>query len=371
MAAYMMMIIHLCLLLSLTQLSLQQTFPNLGFGLLEESPTADAYIQRYIDPKTQDFQRKAGVVFRQKPHFFIVGSPKCGTTSLYEALMYHPDICRSVEKEPFFFIYTQLFVQGYQAYHKNFPECKDGIDHIDASAFYFHLPYVPSRIKAFYAPEHFDKIGIVVILRNPSIREFSFYQHLYRDCVRRMKKYLHREKRDGWSTAKRNTSTLCDVVSCKLLSCKKSFHKAALADPGKALSTFAEYIDNKQIDLYQSRYILHIKNWLQYFRRDQLFIINFEYLTAHPPDALNRIVHFWGLNTTGDWWGAEDTSGALPSLNNAPMKNYFACETKQSIDSHTQKHTQELYDFMALGGGPASEPKFLPFAEAKRCDAFI
>ena len=38
-----------------------------------------------------------------KPNFFIVGAPKCGTTTLYSWLKNHPDIFMPQEKEPHYF----------------------------------------------------------------------------------------------------------------------------------------------------------------------------------------------------------------------------------------------------------------------------
>ena len=38
-----------------------------------------------------------------KPNFFIVGAPKCGTTSLHEYLQHHPDVYMPYYKEPHFF----------------------------------------------------------------------------------------------------------------------------------------------------------------------------------------------------------------------------------------------------------------------------
>ncbi len=39
----------------------------------------------------------------KRPNFFIVGAPKCGTTSMYYYLQNHPDIYMSVPKEPLYF----------------------------------------------------------------------------------------------------------------------------------------------------------------------------------------------------------------------------------------------------------------------------
>jgi sulfotransferase family protein len=39
----------------------------------------------------------------KKPNLFIVGAPRCGTTSLWSYLKDHPDIFMSAEKELYFF----------------------------------------------------------------------------------------------------------------------------------------------------------------------------------------------------------------------------------------------------------------------------
>ena len=47
--------------------------------------------------------RSAALQGRAKPNFFIVGAPKCGTTSLHEYLQRHPDVFMPFFKEPHFF----------------------------------------------------------------------------------------------------------------------------------------------------------------------------------------------------------------------------------------------------------------------------
>jgi hypothetical protein len=39
----------------------------------------------------------------RKPNFFVVGAPRCGTTSLWSWLKAHPEIFMPAEKELFFF----------------------------------------------------------------------------------------------------------------------------------------------------------------------------------------------------------------------------------------------------------------------------
>ena len=42
----------------------------------------------------------------KRPDFFILGAPKCGTTSMAAWLSEHPNVFMSPIKEPFFFVRT-------------------------------------------------------------------------------------------------------------------------------------------------------------------------------------------------------------------------------------------------------------------------
>ena len=47
-----------------------------------------------------------------KPNFFIIGAPKCGTTSLHAYISTHPDVYMCTPKEPNFFTSQQITEQG-------------------------------------------------------------------------------------------------------------------------------------------------------------------------------------------------------------------------------------------------------------------
>jgi hypothetical protein len=55
-----------------------------------------------------------------KPNFFIIGAPKCGTTSLADLLSQHPDVYFSPEKEPRFFSHDATYARGFDAYEELF-----------------------------------------------------------------------------------------------------------------------------------------------------------------------------------------------------------------------------------------------------------
>jgi len=133
------------------------------------------------------------------PNFFIVGTPKAGTTSLYYYLEEHPDIFMSPIKETNYFSYAEIKAQ--QLYYNEehisslgqylelFKEAKDEKAIGEASVSYLYYPSVPSKIKEFNS-----EARIIIVLRNPVDRGFSHYlmdrrlglvDLLYEDIIRK------------------------------------------------------------------------------------------------------------------------------------------------------------------------------------------
>lgn len=109
------------------------------------------------------------------PNLFVIGAPRCGTTSLYAALKQHPDVYASVLKEPHFHApdlpeqphtvsdpddYARLFAAAGAARYR-----------AEASVWYFYSREAPTRI----ADAHPDA-RIVLLLRNPAEMAISLYE---------------------------------------------------------------------------------------------------------------------------------------------------------------------------------------------------
>jgi Sulfotransferase domain len=102
----------------------------------------------------------------RKPNLFIVGAPRCGTTSLWSYLKDHPDIFMSAEKELYFFD-SDLRPSTWQPpsleqYLANFSAA--GLQKIigEATPSYLRSERAPTEIKVFSS-----EAQIVVMLRNP------------------------------------------------------------------------------------------------------------------------------------------------------------------------------------------------------------
>lgn len=114
------------------------------------------------------------------PNFFIVGTPKAGTTSLYYYLEEHPDIYMSPIKETNFFSFDEIKSQGlfYNEEHissrENYLAQFEGVTSEtavgEASVSYLYYPDVPAKLKKFN-----PNTKIIIVLRNPIDRGFSHY----------------------------------------------------------------------------------------------------------------------------------------------------------------------------------------------------
>ena len=109
------------------------------------------------------------------PNLFVIGAPRCGTTSLFAALKQHPDVYASVLKEPHFHApdlpaqphtvtdpddYACLFAYaGKQRYRA------------EASVWYFYSEEAPARIARAHPGAR-----IVLLLRNPADMAISLYE---------------------------------------------------------------------------------------------------------------------------------------------------------------------------------------------------
>lgn len=117
---------------------------------------------------------------KSKPNFFIVGTPKAGTTSLYYYLESHPEVYMSPIKETNFFSYEEIkkqnlfyneeHIKNLEQYSLQFEGVKDEKAIGEASVSYLFYPSVPAKIKEFNTDAR-----IIIVLRNPIDRGYSHY----------------------------------------------------------------------------------------------------------------------------------------------------------------------------------------------------
>jgi len=111
-----------------------------------------------------------------KPNLFLLGAPKCGTTSMMHYLSEHPSIFVSAEKEPHYFntdsarryyfdedIYLSLFENA----------SNDHQYRCEGSVWYLYSEVAVDNIEQFT-----NDVKYIVMLRNPTDLFFSLHQEL-------------------------------------------------------------------------------------------------------------------------------------------------------------------------------------------------
>ena len=111
-----------------------------------------------------------------KPNFFIVGAPKCGTTSLHEYLQRHPEVFMPFYKEPHFFgadlegSRFRQFRGKHEKYLKLFRNARHEKRIGESSPWYLVSKTAADEIHA-YAPH----AKIIIMLRNPVDMMYSMW----------------------------------------------------------------------------------------------------------------------------------------------------------------------------------------------------
>ncbi|MFT5179659.1 MAG: hypothetical protein ACI9GH_000056 [Candidatus Paceibacteria bacterium] len=115
------------------------------------------------------------VMMNKKPNFFIIGAPKCGTTSVSEYLREHPDVFFSNPKEP------NYFNTDFNKEHRKFLTEEEYLERCfsdsegykmagEGTVFYLYSKEAVSNILKFNPDSKF-----IVMLRNPVDTAYSWH----------------------------------------------------------------------------------------------------------------------------------------------------------------------------------------------------
>lgn len=108
----------------------------------------------------------------KKPNFFILGAPKCGTTSLAHWLSLHPQIYMSPIKEPNFFNHDFKYRLSLEKYEQLFEGATQDHRAIgEASVWYLYSKTAVENIENYVKNSRF-----IVCLRNPVDMAYSLHQ---------------------------------------------------------------------------------------------------------------------------------------------------------------------------------------------------
>lgn len=205
------------------------------------------------------------------PDFFILGTAKCGTTSLHAWLDSHPDILMSDPKEPFFLEAEYEAGREYywQTYFKHWQgEALTG----DARHRNLYFSYVPERIR-----ELSPAARCIILLREPVARAHSHWWHWRRRGM---------EPLDFRSAVEADIERIESGIGVRTP--EEMAEYARRLDPaGKG--PYRTYVDS-------GYYAEQIERYLSVFPKEQVKIVFFENLVRTPKQHLEDILRFLGVD---------------------------------------------------------------------------
>ena len=189
-----------------------------------------------------------------KPNFIIVGSAKCGTTTLSDLLSHHPDCCFSRPKEVHFFSNDSLYDKGWNRYKNAFSHYNGESLIGEATPNYTAIPTRANCAERIYRFN--PNMKIIYIVRNPYNKLVSSWKmHCFN-----LDHHLH-------GTAIKGFDHYIDFISTDFLSIEHCRYKY-------------------QLDFYYKKF--PSKNILVLFLEDWI---------SNPEDEANRLFQFLGLDS--------------------------------------------------------------------------
>lgn len=169
----------------------------------------------------------------------MVGCSRCGTTWVDKALREHPEIYLPPNKQTYFF--DSHYDKGIQWYLDHFTGILPSHNAVGEIATYYSQPDIIPLVA-----EHFPQAKLLMSVRNPIDRAYSFYQS--------------RASRFDWT----------------------NIEQAIEQQPNDILE--------------RGKYSEQIEGILKYFPEEQLKVVFFDDLTAQPEEFLRSILNFIGVD---------------------------------------------------------------------------
>jgi hypothetical protein len=256
---------------------------------------------------------------RVLPDFLIVGSTKCGTTSMHGWLVEHPFVAPTKKEIHFFNMNYGRRADWYRSY---FPYASDR----DAFAAEHGRPFISGEATASYLAHYWTptraaklvpNARLIVCLRDPADRSYSQYHYF---------------RRRGSEPLESFEEAIADEEE-RL----RGEEEREIEDPSH--HSWRVY---RWGYLRTSRYAEHLERWLEVFPREQFLFLKFEDVVAAPERALEQIHEHLGL--------PQHSNGELPTLN-AGSYEPMAEETRARLREYFGPHNERLRELTGIDFG--------------------
>ena len=249
------------------------------------------------------------------PDFYIIGFVKCGTTSLYEYLISHPNVYPPKGKEIDYF--DRLYSRGINWYKMGFPLKLHRfiVTRIfrrpfltgEATPRYIESPHAADRIKQVTPNAKF-----IILLRNPTTRAFSQYNMNLRNDYeyRNFENALNHE---------------AERIEGRMQKMEQ--------DPNY-------YSWNYDLYGYSEHgiYVDKIKHWMEVFPKEQFLIIQSEEFLEQKSKTFAQVLKFLGLPV----WEPDE----YVLYKKRDYKESMEPELRKKLTDNFKPHNQRLYEFL-------------------------
>lgn len=250
---------------------------------------------------------------RKAPDFLIIGAQKSGTSSLYEQICYHPNIRKAARKEVHYYDWT--YNRGEFWYRAHFPlKWRNSVLTGEATPHYLYHPLAAQRI---YNDN--PDIKLIIVLRDPTERTLAHYRH---------------EVRHG-------NENLSPVEALKRPENARSRYDQLVSNPSK-------FNRRDQLYSYVTRgyYLLQIKQYLRYFDRNNILVLNSIDLFDKPKDTVSMAWDFLGLTSKMD-----DSKFDFAPMNVNPNQKLNDKAVQEKLKTHFYNHNEMLFDYLGKDFG--------------------
>lgn len=252
---------------------------------------------------------------RRMPDFLIIGAQKCGTTSLFNYLVQHPDIGEPHRKEISYFSYK--FCRGSSWYKSFFPIFIPGLkqDFLitgEATTEYICYPNSAKRVA-----QAMPNLKLITLLRNPVDRAYSHYHHTKRMGMESL----------SFEEAITKEDERVSRYKKKILEDKNYYHI------------------NYHYYTYLSRgiYADQIKDWPQLFNQEQILVLKSEDFFNRPSKTFKQVLEFLELPS----WEPKQ----YKQLNSNSYQNMIDSQTREKLVDYYKPHNERLYQLLDMNFG--------------------
>jgi hypothetical protein len=260
----------------------------------------------------------ATAALRLRPSFILIGAQRCGTTSLFRALMAHPQVVRPTFHKGINY-FDLNYYRGLSWYRGHFPVTEIARRRtgrhgepaaFEASGYYIYHPFAMERIA-----RDLPMVKLVVMLRDPVERAFSAYKH---EVARGYE----------WETFEQALELEDERLEGEIGRMRR--------DPA-----YESFPHRHHSYRHRGQYAEQLEAVFAWFPRTQVHIISSEAFFAAPAEEYRRLLGFLGLR---------EFEPARFDRYNARPGTALAAETRHMLEEHYRPHDERLADLL---GWPA------------------